>query len=59
METEDTNKTFPVILPVKHWKALRREGVDTGRSASAIIRDLVAIHLGDLKVKRNGRKAKI
>ena len=45
METKDTTKAFPVVLPISHWEELRQESKDTGRSASAIVRDLVAAHL--------------
>lgn len=54
MATNDTHKAFPVLLPIGHWAELRREGIDTGRSASAIVRDLVAAHLR----ARDRRKAK-
>lgn len=35
----------PVVLPVDHWAALKKQAHETGRSASAIIRDLVTEHL--------------
>jgi hypothetical protein len=38
-------KAVPVILPVEHWAALKRQSQATGRSRSAIIRALVACHL--------------
>lgn len=45
-ETEsEIVKAVPVILPIGHWAQLKRESRETGRSASAIIRELVAVHL--------------
>lgn len=45
-ETEpEVVKAVPVVLPIAHWVALKKEARETGRSASAIVRELVAVHL--------------
>jgi predicted DNA-binding protein len=47
METkqDQTVKAVPVVLPIEHWAALKRQSQSTGKSRSAIIRALVACHL--------------
>ena len=45
METTSITKAVPVVLPIKDWAALKKQAHETGRSASAIIRDLVTEHL--------------
>lgn len=49
METQDINKAVPVVLPASDWAALKKQAQNTGRSASAIVRDLIAQHLRGTK----------
>lgn len=51
METQHTSKAFPVVLPISHWIELTQDSKDTGRSNSAIIRDLLAEYLRKRKRK--------
>ena len=57
MENTQINKAFPVVLPVGHWAELRKESAETGRSASAIVRDLVAAHLRKRRAKKDAPAA--
>ena len=45
MEIADINKAVPVMLPISDWAALKTQAEQSGRSASSIVRDLVAVHL--------------
>lgn len=56
METTIT-KAVPVVLPVSDWAAIKQQGRETGRSASAIVRDLVAAHLGRTDSANDRRQA--
>jgi hypothetical protein len=42
---EDPIKQSPVWMHQSIWMRLRQEALDTGTSASAIVRDLIVAHL--------------
>jgi hypothetical protein len=45
MENTPITKAVPIVLPIDDWAELKLQSRKTGRSASAIVRDLVAAHL--------------